>query len=117
MWCVSALAICCASSEIKRVIVMVQLYCWVFTFIVFAGSGWLALVPAHLPHLRLLCLERCDRVCDKYIEELVAAVPKLVVINHLGDIVGEMRNKQLESSDECFSVDAYTTVRQWALDR
>jgi len=27
-------------------------------------------------------------VCDKYVEELVAAVPELKVINELGDIVG-----------------------------
>jgi hypothetical protein len=59
-----------------------------FTFIVFVGNGWLALVAAHLPYLRLLGLEGCDKKCDKYIAKLVAALPELVVINHRGDIVG-----------------------------
>jgi hypothetical protein len=71
---------CCAASEIKRrVIVLVKLYCGVFTFIVFIGDGWLALVPAHLPHLRRLCLQ-CFDVRKKYIEEVRAAMPQLVLI-------------------------------------
>jgi len=49
---------------------------------VFVGQGWLALVPSHLPHLRELYLEGCD-VCDKYIEELVAAVPELKVTQYI----------------------------------
>ena len=43
----------------------------------FVGNGWLALVPSHLPLLRLLCLENCHNVLDKDVEELVAAVPVL----------------------------------------
>jgi hypothetical protein len=46
---------------------------------VFVGE-FLELVPSHLPHLRLLRLEFCNRLCDKYVEELVAAVPELKVI-------------------------------------
>ena len=48
-------------------------------YLVFVGEGWLALVPSHLPHLRVLWLEMCRNVCEKYVEELVAAVPELEV--------------------------------------
>jgi len=44
-----------------------------------AGKGYLALVPSHLPHLRL-CLVECDNVSDEYAEELVAAVPEPEII-------------------------------------
>jgi hypothetical protein len=98
MWCVSALAMCCASSEIKRcVIVMVQLYCCVFTFIVFVGDGWMALVPTYLPHLKLMLLRHCVRVRDKYIEDILAAASELVVIDCQGKVVGGMGSKQLEA--------------------
>jgi len=57
-----------------------QQLCLNFTFcIVFLGE-FLVLVPSHLPHLRLLRLEHCNRLCDKYVEELLAAVPELKVI-------------------------------------
>jgi hypothetical protein len=59
-----------------------------FTFIVFVGDGWLTLLAAHLPYLRLLGLRGCDKKCDKYIAKLVASLPELSVINHKGDIVG-----------------------------
>jgi hypothetical protein len=116
---------CCASSEIERcVIVMVQLYCWVFTFVVFVGKGCLALVPAHLPHLRLLRLESCERVRNKYISKLVAALPELAIINCQGKIFGELRNKQLEAvcsklAPDCERITkkVYAIIRQWALDR
>jgi len=49
----------------------------VYIYLVFVGEGWLALVPSHLPHLRRLCLEGCDNVCHKYVEELMAAVSEL----------------------------------------
>ena len=52
----------------------------VYIYLVFVGEGWLALLPSHLPHLRVLCLVFCDNVCDKYVEGLVAAVPELKVI-------------------------------------
>jgi hypothetical protein len=52
----------------------------VYIHLVFVGEGWLALVPSHLPHLRVLWLVKCINVCDKYVEELVAAVPELEVI-------------------------------------
>ena len=45
----------------------------------FVGDGWLALVPSHLPRLRRLFLDGCKNVCDKYVEELQAAAPELVV--------------------------------------
>jgi hypothetical protein len=54
----------------------------VYIYLVFVGEGYLALVPSHLPHLRQLCLEGCN-VCDKYVEELVAAAPELEVINDM----------------------------------
>jgi len=50
-----------------------------FTFILFVGEGWLALLPSYLPHLRRLDLIGCINVCHKYVEELVAAVPELKV--------------------------------------
>jgi hypothetical protein len=82
---------------------------------VFVGNGWLAQVTAHLPHLRLLCLEDCDIVCDEHIEELVAAVPELVVINRLGDIVGAMSNKLQETIFGFSTEYAYVFIREWAL--
>ena len=45
----------------------------------FVGEGWLALVHSHLPQLRQLDLSACFNVCDKYVEELVAAVPELEI--------------------------------------
>ena len=56
----------------------------------FVGEGWLTLVPSHLPHLRLLSLANCRNVCDKYVEELMAAVPELKIINCRSDSVGAM---------------------------
>jgi len=50
-----------------------------FIYLFFVGE-FLVLVPSHLPHLRKLRLESCHRVCDKYVEEIVAAVPELKVI-------------------------------------
>ena len=58
----------------------------VYSYLVFVG-GCLALVPSHLPHLRDLCLEWCDNIPVKCVEELVAAAPKLVVVNRWGDYV------------------------------
>jgi hypothetical protein len=52
----------------------------VYSYLLFVGEEWLALVPSHLPHLRQLCLKYCDNVCDEYVEELMAAVPELEVI-------------------------------------
>jgi hypothetical protein len=52
----------------------------VYIYLVFVGEGLLALVPSHLPHLRQLCLKHCYNLCDKCVEELVAAVPELEVI-------------------------------------
>ena len=56
-------------------IVMLNLY----IYLVFVGE-FLVLVPSHLPHLRLLWLKSCYQVRDKYVEELVAAVPELKVV-------------------------------------
>jgi hypothetical protein len=53
----------------------------VYIYLVFVGEGRLALVPSRLPHLRWLCLEHCNYVHDKYVKELVSAVPKLKVTN------------------------------------
>jgi hypothetical protein len=52
----------------------------VYVYFVFVGKGFFALVPSYLPHLRRLCLNGCYKVRDEYVEELVAAVPELVVI-------------------------------------
>jgi len=50
--------------------------------LVFVGKGYLALVPSHLPHLRRLGLDYCRNLCDKSVEDLVAAVPELIVSKH-----------------------------------
>ena len=46
----------------------------------FVGEWYLTLVPAHLLHLRELCMENCRNMCDKYVDELVATVPQLKII-------------------------------------
>jgi hypothetical protein len=51
----------------------------VYIYLVFVGEEWLALVPSCLPHLRRLHLSGCNNVCDKDVEELVAAVTELEV--------------------------------------
>jgi hypothetical protein len=115
---------CCAASGIERwVIVMVQLCCCVFTFVVFVGEGWLALVPAHLPHLRLLGLQVCNKACDSYITEILAAAPELAVINYNGKIVGGPKEKRPTAaySEVCpdfhlIYMNVYNLYRQWALD-
>jgi hypothetical protein len=56
----------------------------VYIYLVFVGEGYLALVPSHLPHLRRLRLIGCDNVCNKYVEDLMAAAPELEVIKQLG---------------------------------
>jgi hypothetical protein len=71
----------------------------VYIYIVFVGKDYFALVPSHLPHLRLLNMEQCGNVCDEYLEELVAAVPELVVINYYGDTVEAVKSKPTNSSN------------------
>ena len=51
----------------------------VYIYRVFVGEEYLALVPLFLPHLRELCLWACYSVVDKYVEEIVAAVPELKI--------------------------------------
>jgi hypothetical protein len=51
----------------------------VCSYLLFVGEGWLALVPSHLPHLRRLCLRRCDNVRVNLVQELKAAVPELKI--------------------------------------
>jgi hypothetical protein len=79
MWCVSALEICHASANKPLYDCDATLLLKVYIYLVFVGNGWMELVPSHLPHLRELCLEACYNVCDKYVKELVAAVPELKV--------------------------------------
>jgi hypothetical protein len=50
-----------------------------YSYLVFVGNGWLTLVPSSLPHLKKLCLWACYKMVDKYVEELMAAVPDLEV--------------------------------------
>jgi hypothetical protein len=49
----------------------------VYIYLVFVGKGWMALVPSHLPHLRVLTLRGCYAVHAKYVQELKAAVPEV----------------------------------------
>jgi hypothetical protein len=65
---------------------------------VLTGTGYFALVPSHLPHLKRLNLEQCNNVCDKSLEELVAAVPELEVIDYYGDRVVAEKNEPRNSS-------------------
>jgi hypothetical protein len=51
----------------------------VYIYLVFIGDGWLALLSSYLPHLRVLSLVFCDKVRNKYIKELLVAVPELKV--------------------------------------
>jgi len=51
----------------------------VYSYLVFVGEGWLALVPSCLPHLRVLSVAWSYNVRAEYVEELVAAVPELKV--------------------------------------
>jgi hypothetical protein len=111
MWCVSALAMCCASSEIKRCVIVH----WVFIFIVFVGEGSMSLVPAQLQHLGVLSLEQCICVRAEYIDMIMAAVPELVVVNSYGKVVGGMRNEQLRDRNGYITRDGYDILRQWAL--
>jgi len=66
----------------------------VVIYLVFVGERWLALVSSHFPQMKRLCLSLCRNVVDKYVEEIVAAVPELEVIKCSGKIV---RNKYLET--------------------
>ena len=50
----------------------------------FEGEGYLALVPSCLPHLSQLVLSGCHNVRDKYIEELMAALPELEIVCRRG---------------------------------
>jgi hypothetical protein len=68
----------------------------VYSCLVFLGEC-LALVPSHLPHLRKLGLQACHRICDKYVDELVTAVPELEFIG-FGCIVEPVRNKELKAT-------------------
>ena len=70
----------------------------IYSYLVFVGKGHLALVPSHLPHLRLLILDFRSDVRDEDVEELVAAAPELTVMNASGYSVGAIRNKLLEST-------------------
>jgi hypothetical protein len=97
----------------------------VFIFIVFVGEGSMSLVPAHLPHLRVLGLEQCSCVNDECIDMIVAAVPELVVVKLFGEIVGglrggiigELKIEQLKNPYGFLSSDGYDILRQWALDK
>jgi hypothetical protein len=52
----------------------------VYSYLLFVGAGWLALVPSRLPHLRQLCLKYLDNICYEFVEKLKAAAPELKVI-------------------------------------
>jgi hypothetical protein len=53
----------------------------VYSYLLFVGEGWLALVPSCLPQLRELYLRGCDNVCVKFVEELKAPAPEMKVRN------------------------------------
>ena len=84
----------------------------IYSYLVFVGKVHLALVPSHLPHLRLLILDFRENVRDEEVEELVAAAPELTVMNICGRTVGAMMNKLQERTYECCisSVGVYMRV-------
>jgi hypothetical protein len=64
---------------------------------VLTGTGYFALVPSHLPHLKRLNLEQCSNVCDRSLEELASAVPELEIIDYYGDrVVAETNEPKKE---------------------
>ena len=81
MWCVSALEICCASSQVRTLNdCNATLLENVYSYVVFVGNGWLPLVPSHLPNLEKLCLVGCPNVREVYVEVLMASLPELKII-------------------------------------
>ena len=77
MWCVSPREICLKSNKTMYdcdATVLLNVY----IHFVFVGNGYAALVRSNLPRLRELSLMYCKNVRDKYVEELEAAVPKVV---------------------------------------
>jgi len=70
----------------------------VYVYIVFVGKDYTTLVLSHLPNLRRLDVVQRD-VCDEYSEELVAALPELVVVHEYGDIVVAVKNRPTNSSN------------------
>ena len=85
----------------------------VYIYLVFVGEGYLALVPSHLPHLRELALLGCDKVCDEYVNELVAAVPELEVATCEGDT----RNKHLKATYDCRTSGEFGGLEQHRMTR
>jgi hypothetical protein len=116
MWCVSALEIllCLKSNKTFTNFDATELSN-VYIYLVFVGNGCLALVPSHSPHLRELSLKFCNNVCDKYIKELLAALPGLVVMKSWDVIVGAMRNKHLETTQKCCTSNVDGIITKWAL--
>ena len=73
----------------------------IYSYLVFVGKGHLALVPSHLPHLRLLILDLGRSLHDEGVEELVAAAPEPTFMDRWGRPLGAMRNKLLEGTYAC----------------
>jgi hypothetical protein len=91
----------------------------VFTF-VFVGEEFLPLVPEHLPNLRVLNLNECNNLDEKFIEQLVAAMPELVVIDGGNSPMGAWMGKvpeELMDDCGCFLPDGYDVLREWALGK
>ena len=77
MWCVSPLEICLKSNKTMYdcdATVLLNVY----IHLVFVGNGYAALVPSNWPRLRELSFIECKNVRDEYVEELKAAVPKVL---------------------------------------
>ncbi|KAJ9586674.1 hypothetical protein L9F63_019712 [Diploptera punctata] len=55
------------------------------------GTGYLDLVPTHLPLLKRLYLRSCEHIPQELLLKLVAAMPQLEVINHRGRIVSLLK--------------------------
>jgi hypothetical protein len=98
---------------------MVQLYCCVFTFIVFVGEEFLPLVPVHLPHLRVLGLDGCRNLDEEYINKLGAAIPEVLIIGGSGEPVGNWRYKIVLGlmDNNRLNTLGYVETRRWALKK
>jgi hypothetical protein len=86
MWCVSALEICCASCFVSNktiygcdATVLLNVYIYLFSSSSL-GEGYLKPAHSHLPHRGELYLLECANVCNRHVEELVAAAPELKVV-------------------------------------
>jgi len=80
----------------------------VYICVVCVGKAYSALVPSHLPHQTRLDLLESDSACDEDLEEIVAALPELVVIHNCGAIVVAVKKRATNNSNSCDADDEWS---------